>query len=141
MHTVEEPIEQPARLVDPDAAEWERNHAQWTHLAGLIGGVAAFFSAGFTLPMALIAVLVLWLVKRDRSPFVDDHGREALNFQISMLIYLLLVLPLATVLTCGVGLILAIPLGILDVYGTFMGSRAAARGEYYRYPACVRLLQ
>jgi uncharacterized protein len=129
------------KVVDTTADENTRNYAQWIHLAGLIGGIAAVLSAGISLPVALLAVLVLWLMKRDQSPFIDDHGKEAVNFQISILIYALLVLPAATLITCGLGILLAVPIAILDVVGTISGSKAAQRGEYYRYPACIRLLQ
>lgn len=112
----------------------------WTHLAGLIGGVAAALSVGLSLPIALLAVLILWLLKREQSPFVDDHGREALNFQISILIYALLVVPLAALLTCGLGLVLIIPVAVLDVVGCVRGAQAAHAGHYYRYPACIRFV-
>jgi uncharacterized protein len=140
MDTVNEYDVRPQTLVDPDATESERNYAQWTHLAGLIGGAIAVFSAGVTQPVALLAVLILWLVKRDASPFVDDHGKEAVNFQISILIYLLLTLPLG-LLTCSIGwFVLPVAIAVLDIVGTVRGSQAAARGEYYRYPACIRLI-
>jgi uncharacterized protein len=141
MHAVDETELHPRPLVDPDAAEWERNYAQWTHLAGLIGGAVALFSAGVSQPFALVGVLVMWLVKRDQSPFVDDHGKEAVNFQISILIYILLTLPIG-LMTCSIGwFVLPIAIAVLDIVGTIRGSQAASRGEFYRYPACIRLLQ
>ena len=128
------------RVVDAEALEWERTFAMWTHLAGLIGGVAAALSAGVSLPFALLAVLILWLIKRDESVFVDDHGREAVNFQISLLIYALVLFPIAVLLTCGLGFVLIIPIAILAVVGTASAASAANRGEYYRYPATLRFL-
>jgi uncharacterized protein len=142
MHAVDaQEAQDPVILVDADAAEWERNYAQWIHLAALIGGIVAAFSAGIGLPFVLVAVLTLWLVKKDQSPFVDDHGREALNFQISLLIYTIVLWPIAIVMTCGAGIILGIPIAILALAGTFRGSQAAQRGEFYRYPACLRFLR
>jgi uncharacterized protein len=134
-------VQSGARAVDALAAEWERTYAMWIHLAGLIGGIAAALSAGVSLPMALLAVLILWLIKRDQSPFVDDHGREAVNFQISLIIYAMVLFPIAVVLTCGLGFVLIIPIAILAIVGTWTASLAAKRGEYFRYPATIRLLR
>jgi hypothetical protein len=58
----------------------ERNWAMTCHLASF---------AGYVLPLGnIIGPLVAWLMKRDEFPLVDDQGKEALNFQISMTIYL-----------------------------------------------------
>lgn len=122
--------------VDVEAVEWERTYAMWTHLAGLIGAVTAAFSVG----ASLLVVLLLWLIKRDQSPFVDDHGREAVNFQISILIYTLLVVPIG-IITCGIGAILIVPIMILAIVGAAMAASAAHNGRYYRYPATIRLLK
>jgi uncharacterized protein len=134
-----------APLVDSVAAEWERTYAMWTHLAGLIGGIAASLSAGISIVIALLVVLILWLNKREQSPFIDDHGREAVNFQISLLIYILVLLPLIVFLTCGIGFIAAIPLAlaiiVLAIVGTIMAASSASKGQYYRYPATIRLLK
>lgn len=126
------------RVVDERAQEWERHYAQWIHLGSLIGCVVAAVSIGIGLPMVLLVVLVLWLVKRTESPFVDDHGREAVNFQISLLIYSVIAFVLS--FAC-IGFLLIPPIALLALLGTLMGSKAAARGEYYRYPACIRLLR
>lgn len=134
-------MEHRERLVDTDAAAWERSYAMWIHLAGLIGGVSAAMSSGISLPFAVLAVLILWLIRRDESPFVDDHGREAVNFQISILIYALVVVPVAAIVTCGVGALLVLPIAVLAVVGTSMGASAANRGEYFRYPATIRVLK
>jgi uncharacterized protein len=127
-------------VVDAYATEAERTYAMWTHLAGLIGGVAAALSAGISLPFALLAVLILWLIRRETSPFIDDHGREAVNFQISLVIYALILVPAAAMITCGLGLILIIPIAILAVVGTAMAASAASKGAYFRYPATIRLV-
>jgi uncharacterized protein len=129
------------RIIDPAAAEWERKYASWIHLAGLIGGIVAAFSSGISLPVVLVVVIVMWLSRRDESVFIDDHGREAVNFQISLLLYALILFPIAVVLTCGIGFILIIPIAILAIVGTASASSAAKRGEYFRYPATIRLLR
>ena len=140
MSTVAENEYTTVRVVHDGAQEWELNYAQWIHLSALIGGIVAAASAGIGLPLVLVVVAAMWLGKRSESPFVDDHGREAVNFQVSMLIYFMVVWPAAILLTCGVGVVLGIPLAVLAIVGTWQGSKAAGRGEYYRYPACIRLL-
>jgi uncharacterized protein len=117
------------RLVDPHAQEWERTYAMFTHLA--------LISIHFGL--AIVPTLIMWLVKRDKSPFVDDHGREAMNFQISLLVYALAALVLSIV-TCGAGMVLYIPIYILGIVGMILASVAANKGQYYRYPMTIRFL-
>jgi uncharacterized protein len=121
----------PGRLVDPLAQEWERTYAMFVHLALL----AVHF-----IPVPVVPSLVMWLIKRDRSPFIDDHGREAVNFQISLVIYTVLT-TIAALVTCGVGAVLYVPVYILGLVGMILASIAANKGEYYRYPACIRFLQ
>ncbi len=118
------------RVVDPHATADERTYATFIHLTLLLVHMG----------IPVIGALVMWLIKRHQSPFLDDHGKEAVNFQISLLIYAVLVLPIAAILTCGVGAILIIPIYILGIYGMITGAMAANRGEYYRYPMCLRLL-
>lgn len=119
-----------ARVVDATAQEWERTYAMFTHLSLL--------TIHFLMPV--IPALVLWLVKRERSPFIDDHGREAVNFQISLVLYALIVVPIVGLLTCGIGWVLWLGVYVLGLVGMILAAIAANKGEYYRYPACVRFL-
>ena len=118
------------RVVDPQAQEWERLYATFLHLSTLT----------FHFGIPVIPGLIMWLIKRDRSPFVDDHGREAVNFQISLLLYALIIIPVVGIITCTLGFILYIPLYALGIVGMIMAAIAANRGEYYRYPATIRFL-
>jgi hypothetical protein len=105
----------------------ERSHAVWMHvslLTAAMGGV--------------VITLILWLAKRDRSAFIDDHGREALNAQISFLIYF----TMGTILTLiGIGPLLLGALAIGTLVTLIQGAKAAKRGELYRYPMCLRFLR
>lgn len=114
--------------------EVERNWAMLTHV--LAGALAILATPVFS----VVYTLVMWLVKKDESGFLDDHGREATNFWISLLLYSIVLLPLAVVLTCGVGVLLYIPLLIIAIIGVIQAALAAKNGEYYRYPATIRLL-
>jgi hypothetical protein len=100
-----------------------------------------FLNAGLALPFPLALVLVLWLVKRDQSKFIDDHGKEALNFQITHVIY-----SIAIFLLGFPTLTLAWWIGwpflfILTLVAGIMASRAANEGRYYRYPMCFRFVK
>lgn len=118
------------RLVDPDAQESERLYATFTHLSLLT----------FHVLMPVVPALIMWLVKREKSPFLDDHGREAVNFQISLCLYAVVIIPIIALLTCATGLVLYIPLYVLGLVGMIKAAMAANRGEYYRYPATIRFL-
>jgi len=97
--------------------------------------------AGYFFPMGwLIGPLVVWLIKKDQIPFVDDQGKESLNFQLTILIAGVIVLILALV-TCGVGAILGIPLAIVDIIFPIIGAVRANAGEYYRYPFNIRFIK
>lgn len=115
------------RLRDEHAQEWERTYAMFTHLSIVAAHI-----------VPIVPTLILWLVKRDQSPFIDDHGKEALNFQISIVLYMVLG-ALLSVVCIGIPVILA-AYG-LAIVGTILAAVAANRGEYYRYPACIRLIR
>lgn len=118
-----------AKLVDPYANSGDRTYAIFLHLTLLISQI--------TLP--IVPVLVMWLIKKDQSPFLDDHGKESLNFQIALLLYTIGFV-IVGILTLGLGLLLLIPLWILGMVCMVLAAVAASRGEYYRYPACLRLV-
>lgn len=82
----------------------------------------------------LIGPLIVWLIKREEDPFAEQHAREALNFQISVLIYG--VLMAITI----IGLILVIPLGIFAFVAGIVAAIKAANGEDFRYPLTIRLI-
>ena len=109
------------RLVDHDASDSERQVAMWMHLS-LLGHLLA--------PLVIIIVpLVLWLVQKDDSPFLDDHGKETLNFHLTLFIYFFLLGALGFV-TCGVAWVLIPGIYILGIVGMILVAKAAHRGEY-----------
>jgi len=125
----DEVVKGKGRFVDAQAQEWERTYAMFTHLALLT----------FHIIVPLAPTIVLWLIKRDKSPFIDDHGREAINFQITLLIYGLATLAIGFV-TCGVGFVLWVPVYMLGIAGMILAAVAANKGQYYRYPMTIRFL-
>ncbi|GEP45412.1 orotate phosphoribosyltransferase [Brevifollis gellanilyticus] len=97
------------------------------------------FFAGFIIPFGnVLGPLVLWLIKKDTMPFVDDQGKEVLNFQITLVIVgaicfitSFLILPLL------VGLAVFIAAVVFAIIGTIKSNEGVA----YRYPYILRLIK
>ncbi len=91
--------------------------------------------------------LILWLVKKDESPAVDAHGKEALNFHLSFLLYYfacaILMIPVVF-LTFGFGAIPLMPLFFLLIIGhlvcCILGAVQASEGRLFRYPLAIRFI-
>jgi len=105
------------------------NWAMACHLSALFGMVFPFGN--------LIGPLVVWLLKKDTIPQVDEHGKESLNFQISMTIYILVATLLAFVV---IGLPILIILGIADVILVVIAAVETKKGVTYKYPLTIRLI-
>lgn len=132
------PATEPQPPADAVPAEaWEREHASWVHL-GILSSI---------LGAPVVLSLVLWLMKREKSAYIDDHGKEAVNFQISMLLYSLGSVAVAWVvgmMTCGIGVVIApaawVAILIVSIVGVINGVNAANGGRVYRYPVTIRLV-
>lgn len=109
------------------------NERQWILLAHLAG------FAGFVFPFGnVIGPLVVWLLNKEKSPLVEEHAREALNFQISIAIYAVIASILFFVI---VGMVLLPILIIVQVVLMIKAALAADRGEFYRYPLTFRFIK
>lgn len=95
--------------------------------------------AGFVVPALghILGPLIVWLIKRSDSPEIDAHGKEALNFQITMLLYNLAAGVLCLVL---IGFVLLVVLHILNVVFVIIAALKAGEGQTYRYPLTLRLI-
>lgn len=95
--------------------------------------------AGFVIPGAghILGPLIVWLIKRGDSPEIDAHGKEALNFQISMLIYYVVAGILCLVL---IGFALLAILHVLNVVFVIIAALKTSEGQMYRYPLTLRLI-
>ena len=82
--------------------------------------------------------LIVWLVKRAESPEIDAHGKESLNFQLSMLIYDVVAFILCFVL---IGIPILILLWLLNTIFVIIASIKASEGELYRYPLTIRFIK
>ena len=107
----------------------ERTMGMLCHLLALCGLAIPFGN--------ILGPLVLWLVKKEGMPFVDDQGKESLNFQISIAIY---GVGAAVLSIIGIGIPLAIALGVFWLVMVIIATVAANKGERYRYPLTIRLL-
>lgn len=111
----------------------EKNLAMFCHLAAIAGWI-------LLLPTGLpggniLGPLILWLLKKDTMPMVNEHGREALNFQITVTGLILLCIPLiVTMLFIPIIWIAALVLSII-------GTVKASQGVLYRYPLTLRLVK
>src|SRR5450432_1044826 len=83
--------------------------------------------------------LIILLLKKDNSPFVDDQGKEALNFQITTLVVCLICIPL-NLLFC-IGSILILIVQICRIVFGVMGTLQANKGIAYRYPRIYQLIK
>src|ERR1700730_12398515 len=94
---------------------------------------------GFFIPWAfhILGPLIVWLAKRGDSPEIDAHGKESLNFQISMLIYNLVAGVLCLLL---IGFALLFILHILNLVFVIVASIKASEGKLYRYPLTIRFI-
>lgn len=107
----------------------ERQWAMFAHLSALIG---------FVIPLgSIIAPLVIWLIKKDAMPFVNDQGKEALNFNITVAIAAVVSWILCFVL---IGFLLLAVLAILWLVFVIIGTIKANEGTAYRYPFALRLV-
>jgi uncharacterized Tic20 family protein len=101
------------------------------HAAALLGFIAP--GAGHILP-----VLLVWLMKRAESPEVEEHGKESLNFQISMLIYSIISGFLCLIV---IGFVFLAILHVANLILVIIASVQASEGKLYRYPLTLRLLK
>ena len=126
--TEENTVKDPANSQVADTHD-ERMWAMLCHLSALAGYVFPFGN--------IIAPLVVWLIKKDEFPLVNDQGKEAINFQISMTIYIIASIILIIVI---IGIPLLIGLGLFDLIMIIVAGIKANEGVAYRYPVTIRFL-
>lgn len=126
----------PEAPYDPPATE-ARRWAMFCHLGGL----------AWVIPFPLtniIVPVVIWISKREIDRYVDDQGKEAINFQITMTIYWLVaavgVYLLKQVLIGYLFFWLPLLIMIAQLGGSVVGAIRAHDGEKFRYPFILRFL-
>jgi len=86
----------------------------------------------------ILGPLIVWLIKRGDSPEIDAHGKESLNFQISMLIYDAIAAILCIFL---IGIPILIALWVLNTVLVTIAAVKAGEGKFYQYPFTIRLIK
>ena len=122
----------------PSSATSDNSLAVVMHLLGFSWFVFPFYGN-------ILGPLVLWLIKRGDSPYLDRVGKEVLNFQISFSIYISATLAVATVLLIFlIGILfyfLAAAIWVAWIILMIVGAVKTSNGEEYKYPFTIRLLQ
>jgi len=123
--TPPEPPSTPAGENQPqEVSQNAKNMALLCHLLG-------FFTC-------FIGPLIVWLIKKDDDPYIDQQGKEALNFQITVTIASIVGGVLSVV--C-IGLLILAAVGLADIIFVIMACTASSKGEAYRYPVSIRLIK
>lgn len=119
---------EPSTLPDLPS-EGDRQWALLTHLSTL---------SAFVTGIGFFAPIIMWVVKKEDSPYVDYHGKEATNFIISYTIYFAVSFVLAFLL---IGFLLLPIVGIMWIVFSIIAGLKANEGEYYRYPMTIRFIK
>ena len=118
------------QLPAPTPSYEARQGAMLCHFAAFLGFVFPFGS--------VIGPLILWQLKKEKDAFIDDQGKEALNFQITVAIAWIVSMVLAFAV---IGFFLMIVLVIATLVLTIIGGIKANQGVAYRYPLTWRLVK
>ena len=121
--------EQPHQIESQPSKD-ERTWAMLCHFSAFAGLIFPFGN--------FLAPLIIWLIKKEEFPFVEDQGKEVLNFQISMTIYLLISGILCIIL---IGIPIVIGLVIFCLIITIVAAISANDGKSYQYPINLRLIK
>ena len=122
--------EEPIQPTENQTTKDERTWAMLCHFSAFAGLIFPFGN--------FLAPLIIWLIKKEEFPFVEDQGKEVLNFQISMIIYLICSAFLCIIL---IGIPILIGLFIFDFIITIIAAISANDGKPYRYPINLRLIK
>lgn len=109
---------------DQTVSQDDKNIALLTHLGGI------FFS--------FLPALIVWLLKKDQSPFLADQAKEALNFQITVIIGIAIGIVLTVIL---IGVLIIWGVAIANLILCIVAAVKASSGEQYRYPFALRLIK
>ncbi|MHC4456928.1 MAG: DUF4870 domain-containing protein [Planctomycetota bacterium] len=129
----EEPVEVEAERVG-EPKEIEKDARLWGMLCHLLG------LAGLIMPVVgnIVGPLVIWQIKKDEFPFVDEQGKEAVNFQISMTMYGV-ISGVLTIVCIGFFMLAAVY--IVDLVFLLIAAVKANNGQSYRYPLTIRFIK
>ncbi|PFG43643.1 hypothetical protein ATJ88_2349 [Isoptericola jiangsuensis] len=102
----------------------ERTWAIFAHLGGVF--------------LSFLVPLIIWLVYRERSRYLDDQGKEALNFQITLAIAYVVGIVTSVI---GIGVLILIAAWVCSIVFAILAAVACSRQEWYRYPLTFRFIR
>ena len=109
-----------------DARMW----AMFCHLAALVSFLGVPFGG-------IVGPLIVWLIKKDEYPLVDQQGKESLNFQITVMIAAICCIPLVFFI---IGIVLLPAILIANLVLVIMAAVKTSNGERFEYPMTIRLI-
>ncbi|MFI2744181.1 DUF4870 domain-containing protein [Zhouia sp. PK063] len=109
----------------------DRQTLMLTHLSQLLNLVTGIGG--------LIVPLILWQTQKDTIEDMDEHGKAIMNFQLSMLIYSLICIPL--IIVVGLGFIGLIVIGLFTLIFPIVNAIKANNGDPINYPLSIRLIK
>jgi len=127
----QDPVAAPPEMPKQELSADEKNMGMFCHLAALSGYVG--------IPVGwLLGPLIIWLMKKETMPYVDQEGKKSINFQITILIYSLISLLLCLIF---IGFILLAGLTIFNLVMVIVNAIKASKGEETRYPMSMNFLK
>ncbi|MEM7657334.1 MAG: DUF4870 domain-containing protein [Bacteroidota bacterium] len=108
----------------------EKNMVLFTHLSGLAGQIIPFGH--------ILGPLLVWQMKKKEMPILDQHGKDAINFHLSMTLFILLSIPLIFII---IGIPILIGLVFTQLIATIVVAIKAQNGDKYKYPLSIRFLK
>jgi len=130
---MEENLNQPLPTQNAGISLDKTNANTWAmlcHVSTFSGSIIPFGN--------IVGPFLVWQLKKETSPLVDEHGKEALNFQITMLIYSAISFALMLV---SIGFLTFALLVLADIILTIIAAVKASKGEHYRYPVTFRFIK
>ena len=86
----------------------------------------------------ILGPLVIWLMKKEEDPFVDECGKESLNFQISMTIYMIIS---GILVLLVIGIFMLVVLMVINIVYSIIAAIKASEGTSYKYPFTIRFIK
>ena len=114
-----------------DVSENERIYATWMHIAGLSMYIGVPFGH-------VLVPLILWALKHKESYYIDQQGRDVLNFQLTISFYMIFCFMLFSIL---IGYMFIVPVVLLHIIASVMGAMRTYRGKTFRYPVTFRIIR
>jgi uncharacterized Tic20 family protein len=124
-------------MTEKSAASTGRQITEDDKLWGMLCHLSAF--AGYVIPFGnIIGPLIMWVIKKDQSDYVNRHGKSSLNFEISLTIYVLVSVILIFVI---IGIPILIGLGIFQIIVVIIASIKAYDGQFFKYPLTIEFVK